>query len=140
MSNNTERDELAGVIADRLSWSSLHWDVHSSDMHRCLADTLIAAGYRKSAAAEGDGVYGPETQAVIARAPEYAFKIIAQQCQDDPPRKDRGKRISVIARTRQGAIHEATRLLGEAQSGWHWSFRVDEAVDARLVREEGSHG
>lgn len=47
MSGSVAQDALAEVIARRLSWSSLHWDVKDPDMHRELARAIIAAGYSK---------------------------------------------------------------------------------------------
>lgn len=74
---------------------------------------------------------------------EFAFKIRAQQWRTDPYYVGSSAPVypvEVVAETKQEAINEAARMLGDPARDRYWRFWVDSVKDARLKQESQGSG
>lgn len=72
---------------------------------------------------------------------DYAWKMVAQSWDDDPYYVASSSPlipVEVVAATKQEAINEAAKVLGDAGRGRHWQFYRISARDVRLVKEEAT--
>ena len=69
---------------------------------------------------------------------DYAFSLTAQQWRTDPYYVGSSApvhRLTVVAATKQEAINEGARVLGEASAHRYWRFWVKSMKDVRLLTD-----
>lgn len=72
---------------------------------------------------------------------DYAWKMVGQSWSNDTYYVGSSypyQKVEVVASTRQEAINEAARMLGNAGNGRHWRFFDIKARDVRLIPLDGA--